>query len=185
MSISTEDIWNELSEKLAAFIRRRVRDDDVAADLLQETFVRIHNGIDGVRDEERLHAWVFRVARSTIVDFFRRSKPTQTLLGDALTETSNAPLNHNEEVSRWLPGMIGSLPEKYRAAVELAELQGLTQAQVAERLGLSLSGAKSRVQRGRELLKEVLLQCCHLELDRRGNVVDYERRGGCEGCKDC
>ena len=78
--------------------------------------------------------------------------------------------------------MLPSIPEKYRAAVELAEVEGLTQQQVGQRLGLSLSGAKSRVQRGRKILRNMLLGCCHLEFDRRGNVVDYERRGGRPGC---
>jgi len=64
--------------------------------------------------------------------------------------------------------MIEQLPEKYRVAIRLSEVEGAQQ-DVADRLGLSLSGAKSRIQRGRLLLKGVLVQCCTFHRDRRGN----------------
>jgi RNA polymerase sigma-70 factor (ECF subfamily) len=72
--------------------------------------------------------------------------------------------------------MIHSLPEPYREAVVLTDLEGLTQKELAGRLSISLSGAKSRVQRGRQKLKEMLLDCCRFEFDRRGGVVDCEPR---------
>ena len=82
--------------------------------------------------------------------------------------------------------MIESLPEPYGDAVRLYELDGLPQQAIADRLGLSLSGAKSRVQRGREKLKEQLFACCSFQRDRRGNVIGYTRNadGGCELCGD-
>lgn len=70
--------------------------------------------------------------------------------------------------------MLNYLPEKYRKAVRLADLEGMTQAQLADHLGLSLSGAKSRVQRGREQLKALLTECCKFEFDCRGQIIDYE-----------
>jgi RNA polymerase sigma-70 factor (ECF subfamily) len=78
--------------------------------------------------------------------------------------------------------MIDRLPDPYRQALTLTELEGRTQRELADALGLSLSGAKSRVQRGREQLKELILACCHVEVDRRGGVVDYEPRRECSGC---
>lgn len=72
--------------------------------------------------------------------------------------------------------MMEELPEKYREALHLTEIQGLTQKELAERLNISLSGAKSRVQRAREKLKGVLLECCHVEVDRRGKVMDWESK---------
>ena len=73
--------------------------------------------------------------------------------------------------------MIRTLPARYAEALLLTDIDGLTQAAAAERLGLSLSGMKSRVQRGRRLLKQTLLRCCAVELDRRGGVVDSYPRG--------
>jgi RNA polymerase sigma-70 factor (ECF subfamily) len=84
----------------------------------------------------------------------------------------------------WLREWLGSLAGEYREAVELAELHGLSSSQIADRLGLSISGAKSRVQRGRAQLRAILENCCHLDFDRQGNVVDYHRRGDCDRCGD-
>ena len=74
--------------------------------------------------------------------------------------------------------MVRQLPADYREAIELTELEGLTQVAVAERLGLSVSGMKSRVQRGRARLRAMLLRCCEIELDRRGRLVAFEPRDG-------
>ncbi len=73
----------------------------------------------------------------------------------------------------WLQPMLETLPKKYRHALRLTELEGMTQQGLARELGLSLSAAKMRVRRGREKLKAALLDCCHFELDRRGNILDY------------
>jgi len=85
--------------------------------------------------------------------------------------------------------MVDSLPADYRQALLLTEYQGLTQRELAQKLGLSVSGAKSRVQRAREKLKAMLLDCCHFEFDRRGKVIDYQPNCACcanqEGCTDC
>ena len=80
----------------------------------------------------------------------------------------------------FIRGAVAGLPEPYREALLLTEYEGLTQQQLAERVGISLSGAKSRVQRGREKLKQILLDCCHVELDRRGGIIDYQ--GQCDCC---
>ena len=78
-----------------------------------------------------------------------------------------------------LRAFIELLPDTYREAVRLHEVEGLTQREVSDALGLSLSGAKSRIQRGRAELKRLLLDWCHIELDRRGNVVHVEARQRC------
>ncbi len=95
------------------------------------------------------------------------------------------PYDENEaqrDLARSMRDMLGCLPEKYGQALRLTEFDGLTQTALAERLGLSLSGAKSRVQRAREKLRDVLLDCCHVELDLLGNVLQYEPR--CAACAD-
>lgn len=183
MRISTEQAWREMSQQLYSSFRRRVHDDQLAQDLVRDTFLRIHNHIDSLQDQERLAAWVYRVATSTLADYFRKGFVLKEILTDDITLADEHPEeNYNEEIAGWLQYMVQSLPPTYRAAVEMAELQGVTQREVSDRLGISLSGAKSRVQRGREKLKDQLLQCCHVEFDRQGNVTDYEPRTGCHAC---
>jgi len=91
--------------------------------------------------------------------------------------------NLKKLVMSWLPGMISELTETYREAVDLYELHRVPQKQIADKLGISLSGAKSKVQRGREKLKAILFDCCSFENDRRGNVIGY-RVNKPEECKD-
>ena len=79
--------------------------------------------------------------------------------------------------------MIEALPPDYQEAVDLSELQGRTQREVAATQGLSLSGAKSRVQLGRVILREMLAACCALELDRDGKILDYDKKNS--SCSHC
>jgi RNA polymerase sigma-70 factor (ECF subfamily) len=185
--MSTEQIWEALSEKLRAFLRNRVSDAQVAEDLLQETFLRLHKKLDDIDDEQRLTAWVFQIARNLVIDHYRSKarKVTITLEEDIETPTDEGG-NLNELVEGWLTAMIAQLPNTYRDAVELYELKGMPQQQIAETLGISLSGAKSRVQRGRDKLKALLFDCCSFERDRRGNIIGYiqNNRSDSDTCKE-
>ncbi len=182
--IATEEVWKLLSARLGHFIRARVEDDSTASDLLQETFLRIHKKLETLEDEERLTAWVFQIARNVIVDHYRsRKSPSNPAMDPPFRPESD---NLNGIVSGWIPGAIENLPEAYRDAVKLYELGDLPQREIARRLGLSLSAVKSRVRRGRERLKQVLDDCCSFELDRRGNVLDWQVRSGavCGSCSE-
>ncbi len=89
------------------------------------------------------------------------------------------------ELAGCLRPMIERLSGEYRQAVVLVDLEGLTHQEAAAQLGLSLSGMKSRVQRGRRQLKEMLEACCTIELDRRRGVVDYDLRNQQDSsCRD-
>ena len=178
MALSTQQIWEDFRAPLRSFIRRRVQDDHVADDLLQEAFLKIHNGIGSLKNDQRLTAWLYRIARNIITDHFRK-RPLEALGATTIAERPAVTDDdgRGQELAACLGRMVGQLPEKYREAIELAELEGSTQSQVAARLGLSLSGAKSRVQRGREQLKKMLLSCCDVELDGRRRVLDYQPRG--------
>ena len=180
-SPSVESVWSLLSSDLRRFLRRRVADEHTADDLLQETFVRVHRGLGELSEADNLRAWVFRIARNVVYDHYRARKTGAVPLDDS-TEAGEdeSPLDGRD--ATWLRQMIARLPDTYRDVIEMAELQGLPHREIAERLGLSLSATKSRVQRGRAELRKVLLDCCNFELDRRGNIVDYERRRGGTGC---
>lgn len=183
MAISTAQVWQEMSQKLRQFLRRRLADEQTAEDVLQETFRRIHNGLHILQESERLAAWVYRLAHRALIDHLRKDQVTRKAFSEPrVSQTTLPEENYNDVIGGWLAQMVQSLPDTYRTTVALAELEGLTQRQVSARLGLSLSGAKSRVQRGREQLKAKLLDCCHLEMDRRGNVVDYQPRQQCHTC---
>ena len=179
---TTEMVWQGLARTLHGFILRRVRDPHVAEDVLQDVFVKVHQGLPLLRDEERLEAWIYRIARNTITDLYR-SRHIEVEATDTLP-VQEPSADATAELAACVHGLVDSLPNPYREAILHAELGDLTQRELAERLGLSLSGAKSRVQRGRAKLKELLLACCEVELDASGRIADYTPRArrGCSAC---
>lgn len=182
----TQSVWSQLSSDLRRFIRRRVPDDHTADDLLQETFVRIHRGLPALGDGDRLTAWVYRIANNVIADHHRKRIPTSVPDDEAIAVPLVEPRSLiMEGAAKWLGEIIDMLPEASREALRLSEIDELTQQAVADRLGLSLSGAKSRVQRGRSQLKEALLKCCRFDLDRHGNVTECDPLPGRTVCLDC
>ncbi|GAA4444324.1 RNA polymerase sigma factor SigZ [Novipirellula rosea] len=178
----TQQVWDDFGTALRAFIRRRVNDDHVADDLLQDVFVRIHDKLGSLTDEDRLAAWLYQIARNVVTDHYRRRFEFTFDEAEIQVDQVTDDQNLNEQVGQWLVNRIAELPEDYREAVTLSELKGVRQTEVAERIGLSVSGAKSRIQRGRKMLKDILLQCCHFEFDKRGNVIDYQVRADCIAC---
>ncbi len=183
MSMTTEHVWEAFHTPLQQFIRRRVSDEATAEDVLQDVFLKIHQRVETLRDVKKLESWIYQITRNTIIDTYRSSRPTTTLEAAEVLDLPEE-LPDDDVVSELLPcvrAMVRSLPELDRQALVLTEYQGLTQKELAERLGLSFSGAKSRVQRAREKLKQQLLECCHFELDRRGHIINYQPR--CHSCE--
>lgn len=178
MTITTETAWRDFSSRLRRFIARRAPADEVD-DLLSEVFVKVHAHIDTLEDEQRLAPWLYRIARNTVIDHHRTRRPELPPIDLSEQEQPDEEPDAAARLAGGLRSMIEQLPDKYRQALVLTELEGLTQAELGRQLGLSLSGAKSRVQRARRMLKAELLACCHFEFDSRGRVIDYERRPQC------
>jgi RNA polymerase sigma-70 factor (ECF subfamily) len=189
MSADSAVVFAEFQRRLRAFVSRRVRNAADVEDIVQETFLRIHRHLAEVRGADRLAAWVFQVARSAMVDHFRRQRHP----GEALSEEhellaspdaggGSGPASEFEELAACLAPMIESLPPADHEAIDLSEIKGFTQRQASTRVGVTLSGMKSRVQRARRKLKAMLLDCCRIELDRRGGIVGHEPRDGACDC---
>jgi RNA polymerase sigma-70 factor (ECF subfamily) len=168
---------------LSAFVLRRVGDPADAEDIVQDVLVRALAHRDSLRDHGKLRSWLFSITRNAIVDHYRARRPTEPLPPDLRVDTDEPDRAAVRELSQCLVSMADSLPAPYREALVLSELEGLRQREIAERLGLSLSGAKSRVQRARRLLATNLLECCRVELDAAGRIQDYHGRGGCSQCE--
>ena len=181
-----EAVWLHMSADLRRFIRRRVADEHLAEDLLQEVFLRIHRNLAQLRGPERLAAWVYQIARNVVRDHYRNSAAAPESLDETEVVERREELSElRSHAAAWLGELMEEIPEPYRQAVKLSEIEGLPQSEIAGRLGLSVSGAKSRVQRGRAMLKGVLDQCCTFEFDRRGNVTDCDPKSDRSVCRNC
>jgi RNA polymerase sigma-70 factor (ECF subfamily) len=185
------EVMRELREPLSGFISRRVADPQDAEDVLQEVMLRLHRHGDDLARADSVGAWVHRVARNAITDHYRRRSARPESPGGAAIDVGGgigAPAGEpgspelRRELAKCLRPLIDQLPAKYREALILTEYEGLTQAEAALRMGTSISGAKTRVQRARAQLKDLLLSCCHVEFDRRGGITDYHANRACKRC---
>lgn len=180
----TAQIWQDFHLAVRRFVSARIQNPTDVDDVVQEIFLKIHNKSADLQDGERVAGWVFRIASNTVNDHFRnlkRKPPTPD-------HVSDAPLSDAEEaLAACVLPFVDMLDTPYRDALKLTELQGLTQAQAAVLEGVSLSGMKSRVQRGRKLLRSELEACCGVTLDGRGHIMEFhpnEPMTPC-GCSSC
>jgi len=188
MMQDSQNIWDEVQSGLRAFIAKRVSDEAAMEDLSQEVFLRVQRGLGGLKDHSRLMPWIYQIARHAIIDYYRaRDKQPERTVGLASDletvhpaslslESSEGSGQLRRELAGCLRPMVERLSEDYRQAVTLVDFEGLAQHKAAVRLGLSVSGMKSRVQRGRRQLREMLEACCVIALDRRRGVADYDLR---------
>ncbi|MHB8798565.1 MAG: RNA polymerase sigma factor SigZ [Thermoanaerobaculia bacterium] len=186
MSIQAADpappAWQDLRSELVRFVRSRVGDEAAADDIVHDVLLRAWRELQGPEPPVHLRGWLYRVTRNSIVDHYRSRRPTEELP----EEVESAPRADESPAERELAGclapLLDGLPAPYRLALSLSEVEGLPQRELARREGLSLSGAKSRVQRARRMLREALLGCCRVEIDRRGGVVDFQQQPGGPAC---
>ena len=179
MIIPSEQVWETFNLPLQQFIRRRVRDQHSAEDILQDVFLKIHTHIDTLRTQDRLTSWIYQITRNAIADYYRAQRPTAELAETLPVADELADDDVVRELSPCVSAMVAALPEVYREALHLTEYQGLSQKALSERLGISFSGAKSRVQRARTKIKDQLLDCCHFQFDHAGRIIDYQSRRAC------
>jgi RNA polymerase sigma-70 factor, ECF subfamily len=183
MTHQVETIWQQLSKDLHRFILGKVNDKMLADDLLHETFIRLHAHIGSLRDETRLRSWMYQVTRNVITDHYRKVKPVTEIIPESGAEEDPKDDSVMAEAVQDMIKFMNQMPAEYCEALCLTELEGLSQKEYADRIGISYSGAKSRVQRARIMLRDMLMKCCHYESDRYGTVLEIHPAGCC-CCED-
>ena len=173
-----ETLYKNMHDRLCLFICSRMGYEAEAEDILQDVFLRIHTHLDTVREMDKLESWVYQVARNSIIDYYR-SRRRFVELQDQPVEEEKPEEEPDLNMALYIRDLVEALPEPYHQAIILTEYEGLSQKDMAERLGISISGAKSRMQRARQKIKEMMLQCCHYEFDMRGAILDYRERCCC------
>ncbi|QTP54761.1 RNA polymerase sigma factor SigZ [Billgrantia sulfidoxydans] len=172
-------LWQAFRTELLRFVRRRLADESVAEDIVHDVLIKAFSRRDELRDDSRLRAWLYQITRNALVDHYRAHKPLAPLPAE-LAEWPEADDRAEAELALCLRPLMDKLPEKYRAALLSTLESGLSQEQYASQAGLSISGAKSRVQRGRTMLRDALVECCRVEMNQRGEVLNYDVGEGCQ-----
>lgn len=170
-------LWMEHKDRLKYFILKRVKDPEVANDILQEVLLKVYKFCLSKSGVRNVRSWLFQIAQNTIIDHYRKqSKFSQKEVPEIPEEEENAAF---KEASNYIVPMLNFLPEKYAIPVKLSDIDGLSQLEVAGKLGLSLSAAKSRIRRGRQLLMEEFITCCNFQKDAAGNLLFFEVKSSC------
>lgn len=178
-------IWNNFDKELHQFICNKVNHNDECHDILQNVYLKVLNNISRIQKVNNIPSYLFRIASNEVIDHYRNSsKYEQVELLEVEPEQEEIKDRALQLADCCLRPMIEALPAIYRDALILTDLEGLSQKTLAEKLGISVSGAKSRVQRAREKLKEEILNCCQYEFDKYGNIIsccsnEIEKTGNC------
>ena len=204
----SEQLWRDVHERLTAFVAQRVDHPADVADLVQTVFLRAHQHMSALADEERLLPWLFQITRNAIADYYRSparrrevgavapdgalqlppdgERFAAALSGSGQSGSTELPdpgaASDDASAMRELAGcmrpLVEQLPPTYREALTLVEFEGMSQVDLASQLGVSVSGMKSRVQRGRSMLRDTLLACCEVSRSATGGVLDFAARSG-------
>lgn len=185
---ATEAAWVRLSADLRRFIARRVHPSDVD-DVLQAVFLRLHTRLGTVADGERVTGWIYTVTRNVIVDHHRSAQRRREVAVPELPPERHPVLEAEDddgaaerELAGCLRPLLTDLPPAQAAALQLVEVEGLSQVEAARVAGISVPGMKSRVQRGRARLRDLLLACCEVAQDPRGRVHAWQPRAETCAC---
>jgi len=163
---------------LFLYVRKRVKNQLDAEDLTQEVFYKLSKSKSD--DVGNIKGWIYTVAKNTITDYYRKkSLPTGEIQSDYVEEEidEGAAL---EELSKCVVPYVARLPEEYREIIELSELKGISQKEIAENLDLNYTTVRSKVQRGRKKLKEEITSCCTVITGGKGSIMDYECKEECD-----
>ncbi|MCB1657125.1 MAG: sigma-70 family RNA polymerase sigma factor [Pseudomonadales bacterium] len=157
------DLWQDYHQRLTHYVLKRINNKNDAQDIVQTVFLKIQQHPPQLKTMPQLEAWLLQVTKNTLVDYWRKLKPSTSLLEEhdyALEEDPEPNENPWLNLSCCLLAMMKDLPDKYRQAVELADLKEVKHKDIAQMMGISESGVKSRVKRGREKLRDLLVSCC-------------------------
>lgn len=180
---STEEVWTEYRSSLQSFLRSKVSSREDAEDLLQEILIKTHANLHTVKEDSSVKAWLMQVANRVIIDFYRKSKRSTGELTDEGEWWDEHNIETDQGLERCVRPFLGALRDDAAELLQAIDLEGRSQKEVAEELGLSYSTVKSRVQRARGELRKIANRCCQLEVDGRGKVIDFKPRSN--ACKLC
>ena len=166
--------WRTHEAELLNFMRHRLNNPSEAEDLLHDLFLKAWAQGDNFCSVVNARAWLFEVARNTLIDRSRRTRNEVTLPEDI--PSIEPEFFAVDGLASCLPRVLSELSEEDREAIQRCDLEGMPQAVFAELKGLSLPGAKSRIQRARQRLRALMSQACQVRLDEAGHVCCFVPR---------
>ncbi len=172
-------VFLDYKEHLRRYILSRVRDNGLAEEILSQVMLKIYDSCDKLEGVKNTQAWMVTIARNAVMDHFRMETKTVEMGNQETTMTTNPTATLEKSLAECVEPMIMRLPEIYREPLLAHELKGISQKALAAQYDMSESGMKSRIQRGRKLLREEFLACCHIEVGAGGIEEVLPKKSAC------
>jgi RNA polymerase sigma-70 factor (ECF subfamily) len=176
-------IYTEFYRSLLTYVRSKIRSKEDAEDILHNVFTKISSQADTLSDKVKIQNWLFTVTRHAVIDYYRvNSKKKNIELTEALSEQllEEESADATKSLEHCVSTMIALLPDEYRSIIEDSEIRGVKQKDLAIKYNMAYPSMRSRVQRGRERLKQLFYNCCHIQTDSQGHVINVKGRPDCE-----
>jgi RNA polymerase sigma-70 factor (ECF subfamily) len=171
-------LWQEHKNELRNFIFKRVKDQDLTNDILQDVLIKVYNFCTSKSGVRNIRSWLFQIAQNTITDHYRKQTKFTALNKIVEVEIEDQNIAFSEATKYILP-MLDFLPNEYAIPLKLADIENMKQADIAKKLRLTLPATKSRIQRARQLLKAEFITCCHFETDKHGSIISFDIKENC------
>lgn len=164
--METITIWNTFNSEIYFFILKKVKNKDAANEILQNSFLKIHQNIGQLKDSIKVRAWSFQIVRNEIANYFNNESKTFHNVDFGILKN---PETHIDLCC--FDRFIDNLPKEYKQVIELVYIKGKKQVEVAELMGISLANVKARIRRAKSMLKINFNECCKFELNEEGKLV--------------
>ncbi|MBK5214756.1 MAG: sigma-70 family RNA polymerase sigma factor [Flavobacteriaceae bacterium] len=174
--METVKLWKQFNEELYFFILKKVKNESATSDIFQNTFLKIHKNLNQLKEEEKVKAWVFQIARNEIANYFKQESVYIASVND-----ESESLSEKYQNICCFDKFINDLPDIYREPIELVYIKGKKQQQVAEILAISLPNVKARIRRAKDILKKNFNECCKFDFDKNGSLIGEPN---CSKCKE-
>ncbi len=171
-------LWLEHKAALKNYIFKRVRDEELTKDILQEVLLKVYNFCLSKSGVRNVRSWLYQIAHNTMIDHFRKESGNGNLKAEVEFIEEDENLAFKEAVD-YIEPLLSFLPTEYAVPLRMADLEGFKQAEIAQKLNLSLTATKSRIQRARDLLKKEFITCCHFETDASGGLLSFSIKDSC------
>ena len=182
MQTTLTSIYQQFGGQLQNIVCKKVGHHDGCHDIMQEVYLKILLNINKVEHADNMAAYLVTLTNNAVIDHFRKAKPVahSEIVDNINTDTDILKDQSLQLADCCLRPMIELLPDIYREALIVTELEGMKLKDYAEKVGISLSNAKVRAQRGKEKLKEIIMKCCGYEFDKYGNIIECNSTSCCK-----
>jgi RNA polymerase sigma-70 factor, ECF subfamily len=179
--IHLPEIYRQHHVKVRAFIFGMVRDEWIAEDLTQETFVRVLRNVSALNDPAKISSWIFTIASRLCQDHFRDRRKSPVKPEEVPERSKEIPLVsiqtkvEQHQMTDCVRQYMDLLPESLKGVLVLYDVLEFTHKEIADTLQISVQNVKVRLHRARSGLKRILEEKCRFESDERNVRVCVPR----------